>query len=341
MRVRRIACWAKTGARGAAPRLVAVAFLLAGAACSVDTGIVGGVCAEGYTDCNNVCVLTGSDSRNCGACGEVCATGACVAGSCAGTIDARVEASAGRDAMRIGRDDARSRRDAIGDGAPRHDGSVLDGPADGSGRLRQDATTADAVYDVADGPRADAGHADGAQADAHATDARARDALVRDAQANDVQVTDAPTRDGPGDGLTGLCAPPYITVASCGACGAACQAGQVCGPPADAGPDATSYGCVDECSIPYIACDGTCIDDSSDPANCGACGASCPSGICVMGVCAGSAPGNIVVIGHDYAAPGVRVSEARLLSNAVFLPPSNPLRVIPSSSSQSLPRSRP
>ena len=132
----------------------------------------------------------------------------------------------------------------------------------------------------------------------------------------------------PGMDSTGLCAPPYITVASCGACGAACQAGQVCGPPADAGPDATSYGCVDECSIPYIACDGTCIDDSSDPANCGACGASCPSGICVMGVCAGSAPGNIVVIGHDYAAPGVRVSEARLLSNAVFLPPSNPLRVI-------------
>jgi hypothetical protein len=47
-----------------------------------------------------------------------------------------------------------------------------------------------------------------------------------------------------------------------------------------------------------------------------------------MGVCTGSSAGNLVVIGHDYAAATIRASEAALLSNAVFLPRANPLHVI-------------
>lgn len=41
-----------------------------------------------------------------------------------------------------------------------------------------------------------------------------------------------------------------------------------------------------DCRAPYIACDRTCVDPTSDSANCGACGVTCASGTpCVDGVC--------------------------------------------------------
>ena len=40
------------------------------------------------------------------------------------------------------------------------------------------------------------------------------------------------------------------------------------------------------CAAPEVPCRGVCLDPSSDPANCGACGVACPSGsVCVVGQC--------------------------------------------------------
>jgi hypothetical protein len=83
------------------------------------------------------------------------------------------------------------------------------------------------------------------------------------------------------------------------------------------------------CIAPEIQCGNDCIDPTDDPNNCGSCGHVCPSNSCVAGKCVGSAPGHVVVIGHDYAtAPSTFSSQARVLSNATLLPSSNPLRVL-------------
>lgn len=83
------------------------------------------------------------------------------------------------------------------------------------------------------------------------------------------------------------------------------------------------------CIAPEIQCGSECVDPTSDPMNCGACGHVCPSNSCVASKCVGSAPGHVVMIGHDYEiAPTSFSSQARVLSNATLLPASNPLRVM-------------
>jgi hypothetical protein len=188
------------------------------------------------------------------------------------------------------------------------DGPTKDGARDGG-----DATRLDAEGDAL---RPDSAQNDGA------LDGKGADGTTGDAVRPD-GMSDA-ARDGSAD----QCAPPYSTTVSCGACGVACTTGQVCAPAADGGIDAGVYSCGPACPLPLVACDGSCVDETSDPLNCGACDRVCPSGICIASVCAGSALGDIVVIGHDYASSNVRVSEGNLLANAVFLPPTNPLRVL-------------
>lgn len=135
-----------------------------------------------------------------------------------------------------------------------------------------------------------------------------------------------PTEDtGAADsGSVDACAPPYTTADHCGDCFTVCQA-----------PDSTcreitfgNYACRPPCDAPTEECNGQCLDLSADPFNCGVCGKFCPSLLCVNRVCQGATPGDVVVIGHDYATITGQSAQAKLLINAVFLPRTNPLRVL-------------
>jgi len=82
------------------------------------------------------------------------------------------------------------------------------------------------------------------------------------------------------------------------------------------------------CMPPLVDCGGVCVDTTSDPFNCGGCGIVCPSQICLNSVCQGSTAGGIVFIGHDYLTSVAGTAQARVLSNAVFIPQTNPLKVL-------------
>lgn len=98
--------------------------------------------------------------------------------------------------------------------------------------------------------------------------------------------------------------------------------------PADAPGDAPAEtGPV--CLPPLADCGGQCVDTTSDPFNCGACGTFCVSQICQSSMCVGSpAGGGVVFIGHDYSNTPAGTSQARVLSNAVFIPQFSQLRVL-------------
>lgn len=96
----------------------------------------------------------------------------------------------------------------------------------------------------------------------------------------------------------------------------------------DASPPDTGAPDVLVCSAPLVACRGVCIPVDSDGQNCGACGKICPSNICVAGVCQGATPGDVVVIGHDFAEAWLGSAQAKVLLNAVTIPTTDPIRIL-------------
>jgi hypothetical protein len=137
-----------------------------------------------------------------------------------------------------------------------------------------------------------------------------------DGAATDGTVTDTSPTDS--------CAPPYVTAAHCGDCFTVCSGTNDTCKVADGGV----FVCGPLCSPPTTNCGGTCVNENNDPDNCGACGRVCASSICTTGICQGAANGAIVYIGHDYAGTPFGTSQARELSNAVFLGPFNPIRIL-------------
>jgi len=86
----------------------------------------------------------------------------------------------------------------------------------------------------------------------------------------------------------GKCVDLQTDTFNCGRCSVAC-AGEV-----GSGESSVGYCEAGECHglcLPgYTLCAGRCLDLSSDPANCGACGNDCGSEACVNGRCGGTAP---------------------------------------------------
>jgi hypothetical protein len=73
-------------------------------------------------------------------------------------------------------------------------------------------------------------------------------------------------------------------------------------------------------------CPGGCKNLSNDPDNCGGCGVSCGTGLCVSGVCQLRQAGHLVVIGHDYTVS--RAGMDNVVGNAVFLAPGTSANVL-------------
>jgi hypothetical protein len=87
----------------------------------------------------------------------------------------------------------------------------------------------------------------------------------------------------------GMCIDPFTDHANCGACGNACGPAQDCinktCQARETLPIATTAG-VFSCDAGQTACNGSCVNTSSDANNCGACGNVCPGGrACINGAC--------------------------------------------------------
>ncbi len=101
----------------------------------------------------------------------------------------------------------------------------------------------------------------------------------------------------------------------------------------DASADASADASTDAaqppaCTFPLVSCRNTCIPVDSDGRNCGACGKVCPSNICVAGECQGATPGHVVVIGHNFLDAFDSSAQVKVLSNALSIPTSDPIRIL-------------
>jgi hypothetical protein len=209
-----------------------------------------------------------------------------------------------------------------------------------------DAATGDAGTDAAtDGSQAadsttDAPATDSPAGDAPSSDGPSSDApgesssfdATGDAPSGDVSQPDSAGGDGSGDDgsatdggpLDDGCDPPFNTPDHCGDCVTSCSGATPICSPTEGGPNE----CAAQCDVPYVPCGSLCIDPVRDPYNCGGCGRVCASNLCQDGVCAGSTPGEVIVIGHDYFGVSTGTAEAQVLANAVLLPTANPLRIL-------------
>jgi hypothetical protein len=110
------------------------------------------------------------------------------------------------------------------------------------------------------------------------------------------------------------CIDPMLDPENCGDCDVVCETG-VC----------IDGGCL-VCDADQSVCGRQCINLSTDPDNCGDCGIPCASGLCSNGRCEAAGTGRAIVIGHDYYKN--RRTMNRILGNAVFLWPTNPVRLL-------------
>ena len=80
------------------------------------------------------------------------------------------------------------------------------------------------------------------------------------------------------------------------------------------------------CDADQTVCGRQCVNTTTDPDNCGGCGYPCINGLCSNGHCEAAGTGRAIVIGHDYL--NNRTGMNRILGNAVFLWPNNPVHLL-------------
>jgi hypothetical protein len=134
--------------------------------------------------------------------------------------------------------------------------------------------------------------------------------------------------DGQGDAMAPLeCLPPHNVPSHCGDCDTQCvEPEPLCAPDGNG-----SFECVPECEPPLVKCEGRCVDPesfNSDPDNCGKCGNACPSDICQEGKCVGARYGHVALLCSDVNSANAASSLTTFLGNSVFLPATNPVRVL-------------
>lgn len=145
-----------------------------------------------------------------------------------------------------------------------------------------------------------------------------------DAMASDgADGSDVGSRDGPNEDRTAPGDASNDVTSSDGNPG---EASVGDGSPGDGSSSEAEAGIV--CTPPLVPCGGMCVDTSTDPLNCGMCFNVCPSLICQNSMCIGTTAGGIVYAGHDYLKTPAGTAQARVLSNAVFIPQNNPLSVM-------------
>ena len=272
------------------------------------SGLVGGDCRTGLSDCAGRCVDLQGDRANCGACANACAPGvACSAGICGG--DAGVD-DGGRDGSADSSVDAPT--DATGDAVTDAPSDALsDAPSDALSDVVTDAPSdaptdapTDAPSDAPTDAPTDAGDA-GSDASSDAGDAGS--------DASSDAGSDASSDAGDaGD----ACTPPFDTAAQCGDCFTTCTGAEPICAPSDGG-----FACAPFCTAPLVECSGRCVDTQTDPDNCGYCNHRCVTRICQAGSCVGSRVGHIVAMCMDLDVSPTDSMQTLLLSNALVLPP--------------------
>ncbi len=269
---------------GAAAAAMILGLALA-AGCSGDTGgtndaggdaTVAG-CGANSTLCGGVCVSTANDNANCGACANACGAGTvCSQGKC-GT-------SCGGGTKLCGSSCADTQVDPANCGAcgtKCAGGQVCSGGTCGSTcAAGQTLCGADAGA-----PYCASTKTDNANCGTCGVACGAGQVCQNGACANSCASADG--------GVEALCTPdggaPYCASTdsdnqNCGACGVVCPGGTLC----DKGACTNSCPSEDGGTLTLCNADGGvpyCTDTSSDPNNCGACGASCGTAACVGGAC--------------------------------------------------------
>jgi len=158
-------------------------------------------------------------------------------------------------------------------------------------------------------------------------------ATTTDAAAPDTGDAAGPVTDGAADDGPPATSGDAADAALDAAADAAAPADDTAGADADAGADAASPDAAPPADAPppidcgtLVLCPVGCTNLDDDPDNCGSCGFSCGTGLCVGRVCQQRQSGHLVVLGHDYSV--TRPAMDNIIGNAVFFAPSNPVKVL-------------
>jgi hypothetical protein len=263
-------------------------------------------CVDGLADCGGgVCVDLASDQGNCGACGVTCEMGKmCVDGACgcwrgsadcgSGCVDTNFDANncggcgnkcpADRPSCMAGVCSCPSGSADCGDGScvdlstdPDHCGAC------------NNACAADEYCTCSDYYCSAPSHCATCSAPLERCGTSCVDRTSDAANCGGCGITcpsDHPLCSGgtcrlgcqPGWADCGSGCVDLTSASHCGACDNACGSGRYC----DQGDNGVSCK---TCVAPKTMCGASCVDLTSDAANCGACGQSCSPGACISGQC--------------------------------------------------------